>query len=366
MAEKKPTSVPDRRSAVLNVALVGGGDLCIELLQKTTFDQGDGKASARIVAVSDPDPGAPCMEVARDLGLKTETDCRCLYDPLLDIHLIIVLIPDDRILLDILDSRPPHIRIMSNEVFNLFWEAIGREEQKLRKRNREMETIINGIQDFIVVISAEMEIVDVNEAFLKGMGYSRDEVIGRKCFEVFQKTRQLCSSDAMVCPLHEALHSKMPSQQVMTRVEPPRRVAVRRNHDFSHLGKGRADLEIHRNQPRHHRSARRRKKSPGGWSSMVGKRTRQLKETHAKLLHQDKMASLGKLAASVVHEINNPIAGILNLIAAHQADHPRKARSAERRWTSSIITWTSWRPKPDASAGSSRICWPFRDSPGWS
>jgi PAS domain S-box-containing protein len=32
----------------------------------------------------------------------------------------------------------------------------------------------------------------------------------------------------------------------------------------------------------------------------------------ARLLHQDKMISLGKLAASVVHEINNPLAGILN------------------------------------------------------
>ncbi len=38
-----------------------------------------------------------------------------------------------------------------------------------------------------------------------------------------------------------------------------------------------------------------------------------MKETRKKLLHQDKMASLGKLAAEVVHEINNPIAGILNL-----------------------------------------------------
>jgi signal transduction histidine kinase len=47
---------------------------------------------------------------------------------------------------------------------------------------------------------------------------------------------------------------------------------------------------------------------------MVAERTRQLQETHEKLLHRDKMASLGKLSAAVVHEINNPIAGILNLI----------------------------------------------------
>jgi PAS domain S-box-containing protein len=33
-----------------------------------------------------------------------------------------------------------------------------------------------------------------------------------------------------------------------------------------------------------------------------------------RLLHQDKMISLGRLAASVVHEINNPLAGILNYI----------------------------------------------------
>ena len=51
---------------------------------------------------------------------------------------------------------------------------------------------------------------------------------------------------------------------------------------------------------------------------MVEDRTRQVKETHEKLLHQDKMSSLGKLSASVVHEINNPIAGILNLIMLMQ------------------------------------------------
>jgi signal transduction histidine kinase len=34
----------------------------------------------------------------------------------------------------------------------------------------------------------------------------------------------------------------------------------------------------------------------------------------ARILHQDKMMSLGRLAASVAHEINNPLSGILNYI----------------------------------------------------
>ncbi len=45
----------------------------------------------------------------------------------------------------------------------------------------------------------------------------------------------------------------------------------------------------------------------------VAERTEQLNAAHQKLLHNDRLASLGQLAASVAHEINNPISGVLNL-----------------------------------------------------
>ncbi len=45
----------------------------------------------------------------------------------------------------------------------------------------------------------------------------------------------------------------------------------------------------------------------------VQERTAQLEATQRKLVQADRLASLGQLAASVAHEINNPLSGVLNL-----------------------------------------------------
>jgi len=47
--------------------------------------------------------------------------------------------------------------------------------------------------------------------------------------------------------------------------------------------------------------------------SKVAERTQQLQAAQKKLLHSDRLASLGQLSASVAHEINNPVSGVLNL-----------------------------------------------------
>ncbi len=45
----------------------------------------------------------------------------------------------------------------------------------------------------------------------------------------------------------------------------------------------------------------------------VEERSRQLQAAQKKLVHSDRLASLGQLSASVAHEINNPVSGVLNL-----------------------------------------------------
>jgi len=53
-----------------------------------------------------------------------------------------------------------------------------------------LDTVFNNVEEFIVVISPTLEIEEVNQALLEKMGYSRQEVIGKKCYEVFQKPKR--------------------------------------------------------------------------------------------------------------------------------------------------------------------------------
>lgn len=303
-----------KQPSVINIGLVGGETYCEELLGKTSLIGGVTQVTDQIVAVADSNPSSPGMTLAKKLGLITVSDYHDLYDPRYNIQLIIVLTPEAVILDDILQTRPSHIRILSYHVFEIFWKAIGVEERELRQRTKEMETILNGIQDFILVITPEMEIVDANDSFIDKMGFSREEVIGRKCYEVYQKRYLPCDEADVACPLTQVIKNKRKYRQIRTRVDSAgneRHFEVNIYPIWEKDGKISRFIHISHDiteQRREEEEITRR------LEQMVEERTRQLKETHEKLLHQDKMASLGKLSASVVHEINNPIAGILNMV----------------------------------------------------
>lgn len=63
----------------------------------------------------------------------------------------------------------------------------------------------------------------------------------------------------------------------------------------------------------------------------VERKTRELEQAHHSLLHSEKLASIGKLAATVAHEVNNPLFGILTSARLAQRQLSRVEMPEEAR-----------------------------------
>jgi two-component system NtrC family sensor kinase len=79
--------------------------------------------------------------------------------------------------------------------------------------------------------------------------------------------------------------------------------------------------------------------------SKVEDRTQQLKAAQKKLVQTDRLASLGQLSASVAHEINNPVSGVLNLAMLLQRmvkddGVPRERLEEFRKYLGQIVSET--------------------------
>ncbi len=183
---------------------------------------------------------------------------------------------------------------------------------------KEVESILNAIKDFFLVISPDREIIGVNDAFLQHMNYTRENVIGRKCYDVFKEATRKSSNCQNVCPLEEVVRNRKHCQVELTRLGPdgkPRYAELTIFPMWGKKGEISRFVEISRDITKRKQDE---KALTRRLEQMVAERTKQLQNTQEKMMHQNKMASLGKLSASVVHEINNPVAGILNLTRLSQ------------------------------------------------
>lgn len=83
-----------------------------------------------------------------------------------------------------------------------------------------------------------------------------------------------------------------------------------------------------------------------GLEMKIRQRADQLKIAHQKLMQSDRLASLGQLSASVAHEINNPVSGVLNLAMLMQRimkeDGVPKERVEEfRKYLAQVVSETA-------------------------
>ncbi len=81
-----------------------------------------------------------------------------------------------------------------------------RSEERLRRSERFLNMIFDSIRDPFCIFDNEFHIIRVNRAYGQLKGKRDDELIGRKCYELFENRSSVCES----CVVDQAFHSKDP------------------------------------------------------------------------------------------------------------------------------------------------------------
>jgi PAS domain S-box-containing protein len=304
----------------LRIGIIGGGEMCREMLTRAFRHYKSRLVHGEYVAVADPDEEAVGVVYAREKGLYITTDYNDYFDSSkgLDLNQIFIFTPGEAVLEDVLAKRPNTIRVLAYNTARLIRDTYQVEENRYKAQRDELETIINGILEGIVVIDRSYNIMQVNTPYLDQSGLLAQEVVGRKCYEVFHHSDQPCQPPDHPCPLNEILAGGEPHHEIHTHynLEGEKRIVDLSLYPLRDTeGKVTRFIEICRDITERYQAQERMTKE---LERAVEERTRQIEEAHRKLLQQDKMSSLGKLSASVVHELNNPLTGVLNFIRLQQ------------------------------------------------
>jgi two-component system NtrC family sensor kinase len=298
----------------MNFAVVGGGRACkslLELLEQEPFQW----LNIRIVGVCDIDPEAEGLRLARAKGIYTTHDFRDLFE-ISGLDGLIELTNDRKVLIELARLRPRGLGVLDHNMGLLFWDLffmnqkLKSAEQQARLEKTVSDFLIHQIQERIVVLRPDFTIVDANEPYLQAVGRTKEEVIGAHCYEITHGFSSPCSAwqPELGCPMTETLKTGGSAQVIhehMTPGDQPIYCDLVTHPVKDVNGEIVRVIEIWRD-------------ITGELASRWEKRVKALENDMRKLIQEDRMISLGKLAASCVHEINNPIQGLLTFCGLMQ------------------------------------------------
>jgi two-component system NtrC family sensor kinase len=304
---KKSLFLTDAMAQAINLAIVGGGRACkffIELLQSEPLPY----LNINILGVCDINPEAEGFVLANKLGIYTTHNFKDLFK-IKNLNSIIDLTGSREVWLEIIRYRPKEVGVLEHNIGGLMRRLFD-VNQSLESAERQL-VIEKTFSDFliqqstaaIVILNTDFTIVETNEAYLKAVNKSKEEVIGANCYEISHGFSAPCSSSQpeVECPMVETLRTGISAHVLHEHLSlegQPTYCNIVTYPLKDQNGKIFRIIEVWRDitEELSHR-----------WD----KKEKELKSNLQKLVQEDRIVSLGKLAASCAHEINNPIQGLL-------------------------------------------------------
>jgi len=171
--------------------------------------------------------------------------------------------------------------------FNTMADSVTGLVGEVRHQRERLETVINSIDDGIVVLDAERCVIAANDAFLTRARHSREQVLGCQCREL---TPGGCTVED--CPTLACLRSGARQVRLCERRTPEGKVVWEEVHASPILdsqGKLLHVVEV--------------------WRDISDRRA-----AEAHLAESHRLASLGTLASGFSHEFNTPLATVLTCV----------------------------------------------------
>ena len=290
-----------------NLAIVGGGRACkffLELIKTQSLPL----LNINLVGVCDIDSNAEGLQMARKMGIYTTDNFRDFFK-IQNLDGIIELTNDRQVLVELIQQRPKSVGILEHNIGKLIRSLF---KLNLELQDAQQQVIVEKMStNFllqqsnapIAVLNTDFTIAEVNEAYLKMVSKSKDEALGNYCHEVYYGLREPCSAarTAMRCPMLETLktgESAYVIHEFNSSEDRPVYANIVTYPLKSRSGEIMKVMEIWRDVTEE-------------ITARCDQRAEELKANLNQLVQEDRMISLGKLVASCVHEINNPLQGLL-------------------------------------------------------